>query len=69
MRIDAGKDRIETEVYILLVYDMLSRHFVLITLALPEVYHKDKGRVRSQAHYEVVWLYVPINKPVTVQHL
>lgn len=69
MCVDTGKDRVETEVHILFVNDVLSRHLVLVALALSEINHEDEGRVCTQAHHEVVWIDVPVNKSVTVQHL
>lgn len=69
VRVDAGKDGVEAEINILLVYDVLSRHLILVALAFSEVYHEDERRVRAQTHHEVVWLYVPIYVPVIMQHL
>lgn len=45
--IDASKDRIEAEVNILFVDDMLSSCLILVAFALTEVYDEDEGRLAA----------------------
>ena len=61
MRVYTSEDLIERIVHILLIYDMLSTPFHLVSLAVPEVDHMNENRLRAESDHEIVRLDVSID--------